>query len=235
MQVINLQNFNSNYQPMVVNYDQLQNLGVEIGVAMDNGRINVQAGAQPTTRIYPVSPSPGRSNQSVSPSRSPSEKKKKSKSPKKKECDHKSDPKNCTKDGEKIKKCGEKPLEKPGFFKKIGISLGLNKKPLPQCKEYKKCERIDKKTNKKAYKQCIKDVTALRKAKATRRAASKARSQSSNARRSISRSQSPSRSPSRSPARSSSPSRSPSRSQSPDSSQHYNRSPSASRVTYGAP
>lgn len=59
-------------------------------------------------------------------------------------CDFKKNPKNCTKDGKKIKKCGAKVAEKPGFFAKIGQSIGLATKPLPQCKKYNVCEKIDK-------------------------------------------------------------------------------------------
>lgn len=35
-------------------------------------------------------------------------------------CDYKKDPKRCTKDGKKIKKCGAKPYVAPSFFAKIG-------------------------------------------------------------------------------------------------------------------
>ena len=79
-----------------------------------------------------------------------------------KSCDPKKD-KDCTKDGKKIHKCGSKSPEKSGFFKKIGISLGLNKKPLPQCEEYKVCEKIDKKTKKEEYDTCTRHIKYKRK------------------------------------------------------------------------
>ena len=166
---------------MFVDMNQLQNLGVEIGVGIDNGKITVHSNAKANTKIYSVKDKDGKSKSpAVQITTGATPAKKDDKKPKKcdpkkdgKDCDKKKkkpvpecDPKkdkHCSKDGKKIKKCGSKSPESPGFFKKIGISLGLNKKPLPQCKEYKVCEKIDKKADKKKYDTCIRDIKTKRK------------------------------------------------------------------------